>query len=239
MRIYFILLGLVISNLLSCKSEKAISNSGVISEKLQVLDSTLNLHPALTIESKIWYRDSLAIEEILLTRFITDTSGKKTIETVVKHYTFIDPHTKSFYYYKNFSDTAKIIKKYAGVDSFTIDGGWNFYSERDIEYSGIPVILSDTVVDKVNYKRISFSTKMGLHNSVSIGFFRCDKKSTMFKFDKSYSDKLGCPCVKVYDYPKQGRGMSREINFLSDTLSENELKVFAAWEKNAKDNPVK
>lgn len=240
---YFILFVLLLFNFLACKPDKRVVDSGVVINKIQVLDSgsTLsNLHANLTIDSKIWYKDSLAIEAITLTRFITDTSGKQTFETIIKHYVYMDPRTKSFYYYKNFSDTAKIIKKYAGIDSFERDGGWNFYSEKNIEFTGIPAVLSDTIIEHVNYKRVKFNTKKEKYNYTSIGFFRCDKMGTMFKLDKVYSDKIQCPLVKVYDFPKDGgRGMSKEINFISDTLTENELKVFNAWEKNAKHNPIK
>jgi hypothetical protein len=47
--------------------------------------------------------------------------------------------------------------------------------------------------------------------------------------------------VKCYDYmydQKQPFAL-REVNFVSDTLSPEEIKVFEAWDRNAVQYPVK
>jgi hypothetical protein len=61
----------------------------------------------------------------------------------------------------------------------------------------------------------------------------------LFTYDTLLSKQVGCPLVKVYGYSpiKKGIPTSAEINFLSDTLSKNELKIFDAWEKNEKKTP--
>jgi hypothetical protein len=206
----------------------------------QIFD-TINSQVAFSISSKIWYKDSLSIQEVPQTNFTEDEKGHKTREDFISHYVFIDPRTKSFYYYKNFSDTAKIIKKYSGTDSFFVHGGWNFYADKNIVDGGWPVPLSDTVINQVSYKRVKFKRSFGQKEFNSIGYFRCDKKGTLFKMDKSYSEKLGCPMVKIDNFlPGRGQlAISNEVDFLADTLSAKELKVFDAWEKNARENIIK
>jgi len=124
---------------------------------------------ALTIEFRIWYKDSLSIQEVKMLRIKTDTANKQTTEQVVTHYIFIDPRTQSFYYYSIFSDTAKPILQYTGLDSFTVHGGWNFYTERNIDYKGSPKPLTDTIINQINYKRVRFDRNKGNDNYVSTG----------------------------------------------------------------------
>lgn len=241
MQLQLLILVLALPNLMSCSSEKKNINSGIVSVKHQMFDTSTTpfLQPILTNDFRIWYKDSMAIEEVKLIRFITDTAGNESTETVVMHYAFIYPASKSFYYYKNFSDTAAIIKKYAGIDSFITDGGWNFYTKRNIEYTGFPDIINDTVINQVNYKRVKFNTQKEDNDYVSIGYFRCDKKRVIFKFDSDYSEKLGCPLVRIDDLPvEKGNPTRSELSFISDTLTKEELKVFDAWERNAKKYPV-
>ena len=66
--------------------------------------------PILTSDFRIGYKDSLAIEEVKLIRFITDTAGNESTETVLMHYAFIYPASKSFYYYKTFPIRQRLLK---------------------------------------------------------------------------------------------------------------------------------
>jgi hypothetical protein len=52
---------------------------------------------------------------------------------------------------------------------------------------------------------------------------------------------MGCPCVKfINQMPDDKNGaLVLEVNFLRDTLTTEELKVFSAWEQYAKANPVR
>lgn len=241
MTIWFIPVVLFMYNLISCDSGRKINNSGVVRVKIQVFDTVMgsSAKPVLNNEFKIWYKDSLAIEEVKTIRFLRKPGGEKSVEEFIKHHVFIYPPSRSFYYYKTFSDTAAIIKKYSGTDSFGIHGGWNFYKERNLEFSGTPEVMSDTAIEQVQYKRVKYKTKKGDLDYISITYFRCDNKISMFKFDKAYSEKIGCPMVRIDDFPvEKGNPMTAQIAFLTDTLSLRELRVFDAWEKNAKQNPV-
>lgn len=62
----------------------------------------------------------------------------------------------------------------------------------------------------------------------------------MFQSDKHISEIFGCPMIRLEAVPtaKYPNAFATEIKFVADKLTEEELKVFAAWEKNAKENPV-
>ena len=242
MGINLLLLCLLIYNLTSCGCQNKGISFGIVRVKIQIFDTitTPLLKPLLATDYRIWYKDSLVIEEIKLIRFMTDTAGKKSTDVTVTHYTFVDLKSKSFYDYKNFSDSAGMVKKYSQPDSIPVNGGWNFYFKRDVEYIGSPQIVDDTIMSEIRYKRVKFNTQKGKNVYISIGYFRCDKIGSMFKFDYSYSDKMGCPLVKIDEFPvTKGNRMGAEIDFISDTLSEKELKVFDSWEKNEKKYPVR
>ncbi len=75
---------------------------------------------------KVWYKDSLVILQSLLIN-IENENGIRKSNVVVDHYIFLDLKTRSFYEYKNFSDTAKFTKKYTQPDSVLIPSCWSFY----------------------------------------------------------------------------------------------------------------
>jgi hypothetical protein len=214
-------------------------NSGIVLVKHTIFDTAPISHPVYRDTLKIWYKNDQAIEKITRVEFNEDIDGRKSMEITVLYYTFVDPRSASYYCYKNFSDTAVIIKR-GHIDSFENDGGWNFYTNRNIQFKDSPEFLADTVINEVNYKRVKFKQQIRQRSLTSIAYFRCDKKGSMFTFYKSYSDEIGCPMMRHDNFPlnKSENPVSAEIDFVSDTLTREELKVFEAWERNARENPV-
>jgi hypothetical protein len=145
----------------------------------------------------------------------------------------LDPEKNVCYNYGCFSDTAAVLKRYSDVDSVVKNGGWNFYSTRKFEYNASNN-LSDTVINHTDYGRIRLDKKVNGTSAYLIVYFRCDKKRTLVKVFKPLSDSIGCPIVRDDSFIRDKLFMSRELEFRSDKLSQNELKVFEAWEKNAK-----
>jgi hypothetical protein len=197
--------------------------------------------PVFTHYLKLWYKDSLCIQEIRGVNTVRDTSGITTVTYPLLFCRFMDLKSKTMYDYKTFSDTATIVKKAVLPDSILLDAGWNFYSEKDPKIIGTPEPLSDTVIENVEYKRAKFY--FSLYNPKErylIGFFRCNGSSDMFSLEKEYSRKINCTMVKYLDY-KVGQARpfaSIEVSYLSDKLTDNELRIFTAWEKNERENPV-
>ncbi len=224
----------------SCKIHYASTNRGV------VLNIAREYHPdskqlysiEIFPDLKIWFKDSLAIEEIKRVHQ-TQFDDNVTVIDSIHHYSFIDLRTKAVYEYTSFSDTATLIRKYVHADSIPFER-WGFWIPTDLKIE-VKCALPDTLINKVYYKRLKLVLKQNNQDIQYVGFLRCDKKGTMFDLVNGFSDKVGCPLVRLdvilSSYPPYP--LSNEIKFVSDTLSQEELKVFAAWEKNAKENPVK
>lgn len=219
---------------LSCSIPKKINpDRGIVQQITRFYDIAGT--PTFTHYLKIWHKENLAIEEILGVTTVTDTANITSVSYPVILYRFIDLKKRVLYDYKTFSDTAKIIHKAILPDSLMLDYGWSFYSERAPKIQGIPEQLSDTIIDEVYYKRAKFIyTWHDPKKNFLVGYFRCNGKGDKFSLEKEYSRKLNCTMVKYFDF-KAGRVnpfASKEVNFISDTLTAKELKVFSAWEKN-------
>ncbi|WP_148661226.1 hypothetical protein [Flavisolibacter tropicus] len=198
------------------------------------------LIPLFSGHTKVWYQDSLAIEEITIIRITTDTADRQTVENVLSHYIFIDLRSRSFDYYHTFSDTARPFKQYRDNNPMLLDDGWIYFNEHSLQYDGPYTALEDTLINNTPYKRIRFPRLKGKTPFETTCYFQSDRPLGLFSLDKTFSTQQGCPLTRVEDIPVgKSNPRSFEINFLADTLTEQELKVFAAWEKNAKLKPKK
>ena len=124
------------------------------------------------------------------------------------------------------------------MDQTIIHGCWNVYSNQKNFYDSL-IDLKDTVINRVEYKRIRVDNETKNKKIYSnIYFFRCDRVGLLVNFNKSLSDKIGCSVVRVDTWKENKLITTVEILFLSDQLSKDEIKVFKAWENNAKAKPV-
>lgn len=194
-------------------------------------------------DGKIYYKDSMVIEQIMGINVYPDSNGQKHREVYTYQYVFIDVPTRSFVY-RTFTDTAQILVKFTRPDSVRITGSvllWPFYAPNDLPLTQAPQKLTDTVMNGITYQRYRLINRADAQTPESIGYGRCDKKGTMFQFDKRLSAQMGCPLVRI-DYLPTAAAMhpvSLAIEFRSEKLTQEEIKVFEAWERNAKNNPVK
>jgi hypothetical protein len=189
---------------------------------------------------KIWYHDSIAIQEIRGVTTVT-SSEDTTVTYPLLFCRYMDLRSKMIYDYTSFSDTAGLIEQASLPDSLLDGPGWSFYSEKAPKIQGTPELLADTVIDNISYRRAKFSyTWYDPKKIFLIGYFRCDGKGDMFSLEKDFSRKWNCTMVKSFTY-KFGMTIpygSKEVEFLSDELTKGELKVFEAWERNAQQNVV-
>ena len=197
-------------------------------------------NPTYTDVLKIWYRDSMVVQEI--NNIATTTAaGVTRTEYILILYRHIDLRNKVLYDYKSFSDTAAIIHKAILPDTMMQDYGWSFYSDKLLRIRGIPELLSDTVVSDIKYKRVKFSfTRQDPKKKFIIGYLRCDGKGNLFSLEKSYSRQINCTMVKFFDFivGQEKFYASREVDFISDTLTAEESNVFDAWQQNTRQYPV-
>jgi hypothetical protein len=188
--------------------------------------------PTYVPDQRVWYKDSLVLTESIGIDINNNDRFAKPL-----HYTFINLKTREFYRYLNFSDTAKVIKQFFGPDSMGVDGVWNFY-KRHGEYF-FENELIDTTIKGENYRRIKAYVLDKQDKRYLILYLSCKHKDILVQLDKEFGDKMGCPIVRVDRIPYDINALSVEIEFLSDKFTPEEQKVFNAWEKYARDNPVK
>ncbi len=226
----------------SCSVSVKKGYNGLIGANIYFFDTTVQnfvYAPGYWPEERIWFHDSAVIEELTGIHAEYNEHGmEKRRWVTINKYLFIDLRNKAFYEYTSFSDTVRFIRKYTQADSIGISGGWNFYYPRNSDTQSYQFI-SDTVINEILFKRVKLIQKSGLNITTGIGYLRCDKKGTMFQDDREFSTKVGCPLVRVDATSKKYGSLSHRIDFLRDSLTPEELKVFAAWERNAKLNPVK
>jgi hypothetical protein len=195
-------------------------------------DDTSSSLPIMKVSVKILFKGNLSIQEVPLINFFKDSSDEKTTFKI-KHYSYLDPEKNLCLNFKNFSDTAMIFKFYSNIDSVQVDGGWNFLSDQRFQYESL-IPLSDTVMDGVTYGRVRLNKKFNNNNANLDVYTNCAKKGLLIKLFKPLSDSLGCPIVRDDSFIQNKLFMTRELEFVSDDLSQDELRVFEAWENNAK-----
>lgn len=233
--IHFVIVFLLFS---SCYSTGQISNRNIVQVITHFYDAKGKKN--FTHYLKIWYNDSIAIQEI---RGVTTVTSSKdtTVTYPLLFYRYMDLRSKMIYDYTSFSDTASLIEKASLPDSLLYGPGWSFYSEKAPKIQGTPELLTDTVIDNISYRRAKFTyTWYDPKKIFLVGYFRCDGKGNMFSLEKDFSRKWNCTMVKSFTY-KFGMTIpygSKEVEFLSEELTKEELKVFKAWERNARQNLV-
>ena len=79
-------------------------------------------------DAKTLYYDSMIIYEGTVINIHTDVRGVTTRNTHVNKYTFIDLRSKTYTVYKNFADTALVVKHYPHPATGRPEGGFNFIS---------------------------------------------------------------------------------------------------------------
>jgi len=203
----------------------------------------------MTLRSKKWYKGELTIEEKRTLYIKTDTAKNTTHEYALNCYLFKHVPTGMVYEYIHFSDTAKIVRSFKITDTSVALTGGNIYNSKTPIGGPKPTRiqqLADTTVKDVTYKRMmEIYEYSGKPFAFVISFFRCDKNinlQKLFTVSDSLSKIVGCLGIKGITIPSlQSKRIinSSEILFLADALSQKELSVFAAWEKNARVHSAK
>lgn len=190
------------------------------------------------------YLNNVSVQEIgvLSTKELNNVLVESKFH--VTGYIRIDLEAKTVYKYQNFSDTAKIIDSYRLVDTMPLGNGWSFYMQNTVVNSKEYYYLPDTTINSIKYKR-TVSTQYSSKDSAEIdyiltSYFTYDnRRDFTFCFDRAFSKIIGLPMVRneAY-YPKFDFIVKSEIQFVRDYLTKEELRIFKAWEKNAKKHPV-
>lgn len=251
----FIVAFISISFLLACATVgRKNGNCGTVIAKQYDYDSVKKRYVTSELYSpstKMYFKDSAVIVKTMGLVIGTDTNGHTHTEVKLAYYTYIDLTKKGFYQYNSFTDTATIINKFTVTDSNSLQIEsimWSFYDLPIKQIGDFFEILTDTSIAGVTYKRKSFLQEFhGRNDSIFkntiVGYYRCDKLQTLFRYGENFSKEEPCPLVRVEFFPLPPLlpwwKSLMEVEFVSDTLTPEELKVFSGWEQNAKKYPVK
>jgi hypothetical protein len=181
----------VICFLNSCNSQQNFKDEGHVILKVAHYDTLAKRYTkeGMMADLNIWYKGGLVIEEIKIIKTF-EVDGNFRRETPLAYYLLMDRSTKMFYHYSSFSDTARLLDQYKLEDSSELKGagGWAFYKGINTEIVGPRTYLRDTIIDGISYKRIHFNVKEGNYISPTVYYLRCDKKGSLFKFNKRLSE---------------------------------------------------
>lgn len=229
----------------SCSMQKIHKSSSFADHKqrIYIKERKEYVTPTNQIDIKKWERDSLVIIEGMALDIDIDSANNEKWNVYISRYVFIDLRKRSFYTYLNFSDTAIFVKKYSFYDKGSIDDKWNFFDTTSFMTSNKHFKISDTIVNGVNYSRYqvhSMHTDNGeSYLNIRTAYLRCDITNFILSLDKPFSRLTGCFVSKFDDWqPGRVKGLITEMEIRQNNLGELENKVFDAWEKNAKENPV-
>ena len=212
------------------------TETGVLFLRTDFFDSTGNL--VFHSPMKIWYQDSIVVEEVVRIESSTDPANKTTVSYPVEVYKYFDLVHRNWYDYRTFADTSRIVRSGILPDSLvrgTDWRGWAFYT-NSVRMKSEPEVLTDTIIGDTKYMRIKFSKLNRPSGYYSIGYLRYDNKGKLFSLNKNFSSKVNCTMTRYDEFKETGLApfATTELEFLSDTLSANELRVFQAWKENAK-----
>ena len=246
----------IILVLAACSAKfKPTSQSGKLVNTFRVLEPSSNTYiiPNKHMDDTIMYRDSCVILPI----FVKKTEEFNGVETKfdihVSYYIFIDLRTESFYdYAPYFSDTASLLKSYKESELPFGKPLWFMVKKDEFTRFFDKQKLADTIIDKKKYKRFTYDTIYKRSDNEKehmryTAYLNCSEKM-MFNYCNEFSKQQGCPATRVEqtflsDFkPLKIKAMTTsksEINYIADTLTLQENKVFDAWEKYAKEHPVK
>jgi hypothetical protein len=242
-----VLLGAVLC-FAGCKAQKTaqptvFAKEGVVVVKVRGFDTASNSYlpfPNIADQRK-WYKDSLVIEEIYRIYQYNDPNDNITWDIKVIRYTFLDLRTWDIYEYGSFSDTAKMIRKCPAGDSGCIRQCWRFWDKYGFMRAyGTLSPLPDTTIDGERFKRVLRkvvdNVPGGKNELLTYAYFCIDKKDKLIAFDYPYSKFMGYPLMKFEEINPSSPHLNAygEVEYLPRGLTAQELKVFAAWERNAK-----
>ncbi len=225
--------------ILSCSQRysKVVSiRKGVIKDVIIFYDlKDSALHIDSTMQKKMWFTDSLIIDEVWGVYILSD-SEKSTVDYRLQYYRFTDLRTKDVLIFSNFSDTAKAWERYNIYDSTDIVGGWDFkrkWEDKTFKFR----FLRDTIISQVKYKIYIAKGPDTTKNDALFAYAAASNMYPIFSLDYNLSNEIKLPILKT-DYSTTQEVASRVVNssliLLRDTLTAEEEKVFKAWEQYAK-----
>ncbi len=214
--------------------------------RIQYLGSEELLVPDYSYDTKIWYIENYVIENNPVIR-IHESTDSELWKAEDLYFTFLDLASRNYFRLASFSDTAKLLQCcYTTTDSLGIEFGWNFFYCNDVKSKTEPVLLPDTTISSVQFKRVGYykNDTTGIKKISSIYYLNTNRKDSTFTLNHSLTHQYKHPVTRI-DYFLKNKLINKEfrlieqINFERDTLTAFEKKVFKKWIQFAQKNPVK
>ncbi len=157
-----------------------------------------------------------------------------------------------FYEYPAFSKDSFFIRKYLDIDTSIKRVGDHFYLHSYINnnvstnknITDSTIALSDTLIEGISYKRIKKTRTVNDPDkniqSILVAYFQCDIEDWMIPFISEFDESGKCAFTRIdWLILNKQPWLSQRTEFLKRKLTPEEIAVFDAWEKNAKQNPLK
>ncbi|MBL7733522.1 MAG: hypothetical protein JNM88_20300 [Chitinophagaceae bacterium] len=229
----------------SCKMHSGTASIG----RVEVIDyrfrqytheDTFLRHPFWDITERVWVKDVFAIEESRMIKITSNSKGDSTTFPVM-FYRYTNLKTSEVYEFHSFSDTATLIRKYLQNGTIRTTGGWGFHLKRDLSREDTIRYFPDTLINQQVFKHGFFTRTMGGICYNIDAWFLTSQRITLFSLDETSYKSTGVPMVGYHLHPQGKIGLEAmmDITFIADTLTAQEERIFAAWEKYAKQHPVK
>lgn len=218
------------------------TNCGVALRGVRLYKPERNAYilPVYERDTKYFFYDSTMIFERHAISFKYDAQNRETWRRDVIGYTFVDFRTRKFYDYRHFSDTARVMRLTPRIRE-----NHGFYTEGyfggKLRMLEKPVPLLDTVLNGVKCSRLrGIFTKNGDTTLIETMYYVPEAERSMAYDGKTMVDGKKYSVIRTDDFDvASGLKTYNFMDIVSRNLTKQELKVFAAWKRNAKANPVK
>lgn len=231
MKIKMILGGLIIF-FLGCGSKKVNQDDDIkymymLFNQYSTLEK-MNI-PSFTRKNDFWKKGNNIIESVYKLIINTNDSVTKT-EMKLEKYVYFDFNKKIIREYATLTDTATLQKEYPFSDSVSLHGAWDFRKEFIINYK-VKENISDTVIEKVLYKRSRYLAEYGKNKFTFDAFFDCSTPRSQFELSANLGDESNCAHVKTVNYLPDGKTVNYSSEIFFSLVPDKSLmnRVFNAW----------
>jgi len=192
------------------------------------------------IPLRVWYRDSMAIEEIVGTGSVTDENNVTTIEHPFQFCIYLDLRRDSVYDLSSLTDTARVLRRYPLPDSIMPGPGWAFFSKKQTPFDRAPHFFGDTTIDGKTWKLgyITYRIKFDRYQHRVIGFFCCGEPYSPFSLEHGYYEQSGCRLDRILDFfdNYKHHTVDQRIEKLADKIPDSINHLFDSWQRRFNSN---
>lgn len=200
--------------------------------------------------SKLYFLDSMVIferERLDIFTLFDETSYKKT----KIGYIFNKVASDVYYYYHTMSDTAALIDARIHHDTSYLNGTWHYkrafwpalsdYLEvQQVKDTTLQENTGDSTYQRTYRVAYTNNTLPGTEGIYALLYLSYAPTPLFFTYDKVFTSKYHQPVTRVdiITNDPNSYDVSSRIQLQRSVLTEDEKKVFAAWNRQAAEHPL-